>query len=233
MQRLNIAQVRLLNRINGTLEAPRVKDQQRWKYSGGQITRARSTSINDRYYTDPKEAGAGEPESQGQPTGSKETKGMPRRKQESNFFITINPNRKFPKQLEQMASQRFHRTLERLRNYDVFVRCLAFGPKDRHYANDNPKDVIDVNGVDVEYNVEIGEQMGRMHGHVIIYITHFSQIQIAVREMQEEFRTIFNEGLDESSPLYLTSMPYLHVRRLPQTNFSNIMLQYIRKGMSA
>ena len=73
----------MVKRINTTISTESVnftaqksaKTNQAWRYSGGQIVRAPSTDINGRKYEDPKDPG------------------QPRRKQESNFFLTINPNK--------------------------------------------------------------------------------------------------------------------------------------------
>ena len=51
------------------------KTKQAWRYNGGQILRAPSITINGTRYEDPKDPG------------------QARRKQESNFFITINSNK--------------------------------------------------------------------------------------------------------------------------------------------
>ena len=51
------------------------KNSQSWRYAGGNIQRADSIRINGTDYPDPKD------------------KSLPRRKQESNFFITINSNK--------------------------------------------------------------------------------------------------------------------------------------------
>jgi hypothetical protein len=196
-----------------------VKGKQAWKYPGGNIIRAPSVSINGRLYTDPKEADAGTED------------GIPRRKQESNFFITINPNQRYSEALEGAAHVRFENALKHLQNDQTLVRCIKFGPKDSHYADDIAHDVL-LPGIDWKATVECGEKLGRMHCHIILYVQHYSQIQIDVKMMQYEFRMAFNEGLTLGDRMVLSDPPYIQVKMLPQGDWTTIMRQYIRKGMS-
>ena len=208
------------------------KGKQAWKYPGGNIIRAATVDINGRYYSDPKEPDSGDHLTQAQPVMGGET-GTPRRKQESNFFITINPNREYHGDFEAQARKQFHKALLHLQKNEVFARCLKFGPKDKHYIQDLPQDVIQP-GVDWKACVEVGEEKRRMHCHIICYVTHYSQIQINVPMLQYEFRYAFNEDLPTNGPLSLlrlTQPPYTQVKMLPQTDWTTIMRQYIKKGM--
>ncbi len=208
-----------------------VKSKQAWKYPGGNIVRAPTVTLNGRYYTDPKEPDAGDESKQAQvPIG--ESPGTPRRKQESNFFITINPNQVYSEQQEPRARELFKQALLHLQQDQVLARCLKFGPKDKHYINDIAHDVI-LPGIDWKASVEVGEQLGRMHCHIICYISHYSQIQIDPKMMQHEFRMGFNSGMDNTDLMRLTDPPYIQVKMLPQTDWTTIMRQYIRKGMDA
>ena len=70
-----------------------VKANQAWKYPGFNIVRADSVLINGRYYTDPKAHKDDYKDAEDmQGKASTVVSGTPRRKQESNFLITINPN---------------------------------------------------------------------------------------------------------------------------------------------
>ena len=208
-----------------------VKTRQAWKYPGGNIVRAPSVNINGRYYTDPKEDEAGDEKSQGDIAPFVDV-GTPRRKQESNFFITINPNQKYSADLEGRARNRFVAALAELQENDVLARCLKFGPKSLHYVNDHAHDVL-LPGIDWKATVEIGEDKHRMHAHIICYIQHYSQIQIAPKILQHEFRRAFNKTLALGDPLRLTTLPYVQAKLLPQSDWTTIMRQYIRKGMTA
>lgn len=157
---------------------------------------------------------------------------MPRRKQESNFFITINPNQVYGSEHSELAKSRFYRALQHLSENETLARILKFGPKDRHYLNDKAHDVI-LPGIDWKASVETGEKQNRMHAHIICYITHYSQIQIDPKMLQYEFRAAFNDGLDMGDRLVLKDPPYVQVKMLPQSDWTTIMRQYIRKGMEA
>lgn len=211
-----------------------VKSKQAWKYPGGNIVRAPGVDINGRYYTDPKEDPENRIDSstQAQPMSdvSNVDGGVPRRKQESNFFITLNNNREYGEDLEERARERFVKALEHLEDNDVLARCIKFGPKHDHYANDKAHDVI-LPGIDWKATVEVGENLNRMHAHIICYIQHYSQIQINPKMMQREFRMAFNGGLSFGDPIYQKDLPYIQVKMLPQTDWTTIMRQYIRKGM--
>ena len=203
-----------------------VKGKQAWKYPGYNIERASSVVINGNYYTDPKEEHNGGPAAQGLPAPS-QADGTPRRKQESNFFITINPNRKFDSDL---AEVRFKDALKHLQSNEVLARCLIFGPKDSHFVQDRAADVL-IPGVDWSASIEEGEKLGRMHTHIIVGIRHFSQIQFSSRMLMHEFRTAFNRGCQRGDGVFMTANPYVQIKLLPQSQWSTIMKQYLRKGM--
>jgi hypothetical protein len=215
-----------------------VKAKQAWKYPGGNIVRASGTLINGRYYTDPKNPvsehlGKIEKDMQGQ--SSDRELGTPRRKQESNFFITINPNQvwsgsSMPAALEAEAKRRFQDALDHLHKNDTFARILKFGPKDDHYINDKAHDVL-IPGVEWTSVVEVGEQKHRMHGHISIYMYHYSQVQINPKMLQHEFRAVFNKGLLPTDRLFIKKLPYVHVGMLKQNGWKDIMRQYLEKGM--
>ena len=204
-----------------------VKAKQAWKYPGGNIVRADSTLINGRYYTDPKEPNS-YPDDQG--TESGRTDGTPRRKQESNFFLTINPNQMYTEVYEAGARVRFMMALEHLNSNETFARILKFGPKDAHYMNDKACDVL-LPGIEWDAAVEIGEEKKRMHAHVCCYIKHYSQIQFCPKMLAYEFRAAFNEGLPASHRLFIKDLPYVHIKLEKQGAWRDIMRQYMQKGM--
>lgn len=205
-----------------------VKGRQAWRYPGGVIERADTIYLNGRYYTDPKEAEAGAPSTQGEFLGG--DTGTPRRKQESTFFITINPNQRVSAPLEHKARGNFERALAHLQEPATLAQCLKFGPKDSHYASDKAGDVL----TEIEWNakVEVGEKLGRMHAHIICRIVHYSQVQVDTRAMQYHFRTAYNSGLVVGDALAMSNPPYIHIKMLPQSNWSQVYSQYMVKGMS-
>lgn len=209
-----------------------VKSKQAWKYPGYNIVRASTVFLPEgadektgRYYTDPKEDGGANKSKQGQKVTG-DTSGTPRRKQESNFFVTINPNIQFSDTDKPKAEQQFMAAINSMSDNQTIARILKFGPKDEFYIQDKPADVI-CPGIEWKGAVETGEKLNRMHGHIITYIQHYSQIQVDPRRLQYEFRTAFNNA----GPVQLTKNPYVQVKMLPQSNWTTIMRQYIHKGM--
>ena len=197
------------------------KTKQAWRYPGGKILRAPSTRLGSAVYTDPKHPG----------------ENLPRRKQESNFFITINSN-KAPEQTEhiQLAVSHMERMLEKLADEKVMATYLRFGPKDPTYEKDKYSDVV--HSVEWKAAVETGDVMKRVHSHIWLTITHYSQIQINIQMLMWQARKHYNHGmplvqLGGKSMLSMDEFPYVHVKLLPQSDWTDVMRQYIHKGMAA
>lgn len=193
-----------------------VKARQAWKYPGYKIQRAPGVVLSTPgvKYTDPKE----HPDE------------LPRRKHESNFFITVNPNKQFiGKKVQGAMKNRFEATMVELAKRDTLVSYLKFGPKDKHYAKDLAIDVIkDVRWYSV---VETGENLGRMHTHISLMIEHYSQIQIDTKKLQDEFKKVFNRM---GSDAIITDKVYVQVKLEDQSDWSStIKRQYMHKNMTA
>lgn len=242
----------MVKRINTTISTESVnfkaqkaaKTNQAWRYAGGQIIRAPSTDINGRKYEDPKDPG------------------QPRRKQESNFFLTINPN-KVPLGDERInADLAMKECLQELAKDKYLAQYLKFGPKvvgkprqSEDYRLDKYEDVI--HSVDWKSGVEAGPTLNRLHAHVWVTITHYSQVQINVQALQYLSRELYNTSLKRSllrtppgeqfftagneqrsagpaiGRLEISDLPYVHVKLLPQSDWTDVMRQYIHKGMQA
>lgn len=188
------------------------KTGQAWKYKGGAVERAPSLSLGSGTYTDGKHPG----------------ERLPRRYQESNFFITINTN-KAPETEEETATAVSH-CEQMLGHLSAWVsKYTHFGPRDQHYSRDRFADVIA--DVDWQSNVEIGDQQRRVHAHIWLTIQHYSQIQIDIPKLTEEARVSYNAGLQVGSPLRVTN-PYVNVKLMPQSDFTNIIRSYMVKGMA-
>jgi len=186
-----------------------------WRYPGGRIQRAPSIMINGKRYTDPKSLPAQEP----------------RREQQSNFFLTINTN-KAPSTDTEMQRGISH--MEQMLNYlgqDVTLsRYLQLGPRDpRPYASDRFADII--KGIDWSAAIETGDVQHRLHSHVRLSVTHYSQMQINVHRLQSEAKRGFNHGLKLGDALRLTKSPYVHVHLDPQSNWQQVRTQYLHKGV--
>lgn len=193
-----------------------VKSRGNWRYKNGVIERAPSVTINGKRYTDPKSPGEA------------------RRKQESNFFLTINTNKYVGggnAGLLTVGQKALKKTLEVLGKEEVICSYLKYGPKDPVYSDDRHADVI--RNIDWKAAVEVGPNLDRLHAHAWITIQHYSQIQLNPHTIA--FLTIreFNAALgnDSNHPLYLDSLPYVHIKLLPQSDFTDIMRQYLHKGM--
>ena len=190
------------------------KTKQSWRYQGHQILRAPSLMINNTKYEDPKDPG------------------QPRRKQESNFFITINSNKSpEPGEDYDIGVKHMENMLKHLSTERSMAAYFKFGPVDKSYMGDKFADVI--HNVDWKSAIETGDTMNRLHAHVWLTVSHYSQIQMNVPILQHEARKAYNEGLGVRSHLRITAKPYVHVKLLPQSDWANVMKQYIHKGMTA
>ena len=204
-----------------------VKNDGAWRYPGGIIQRMESTMINGRGpYTDHKDPGE------------------PRRRQESNFFITLNTNRacgeKQGAQLQLTGKEAMRKTLKQLSQDSVICKYLKFGPKHPdHYGKDLYEDVV--SKVEWTSAVEIGENNERLHCHIWLTVHHYSQIQVNMPMMQRKFKELYNANLwnlqsDSAFGNYYTElscnkMPYIQVKLLPESNWTEVIKQYIHKAM--
>lgn len=195
------------------------KTKQSWRYPGGNIVRASDTWINGRQYTDHKDTG------------------QPRRKQESNFFITINSNKAPDDPVYVDACvQRMKDMLKVISQDKMLASYIKFGPKNpEHYGGDRYADVI--HSVDWKSNVEVGDQLKRVHCHIWLTISHYSQVQINVHALMALARRHYNGNMQTMQPalfkeIGIEEMPYVHVKLLPQSDWTDVMRQYIHKAMN-
>lgn len=206
---------------------PGVKMKQAWKYPNRQIQRMASVVA---------------------PSGAKlydhiDT-GEARRKQESNLFITVNTNKGYnddtPEQ-NNAVEEALRRTLAQMNNDATFAVLLKFGPvHPLNYGDDKYTDVIE--SVEWQARVEVGEKYHRIHAHIWMTIHHYSQVQLNVHMMMVMVKQLYNRNLEAlgfsgTSPttkeLRMTRQPYVHVKPLPQSNFNDIVKQYIHKAMQS
>lgn len=106
--------------------------------------------------------------------------GTPRVKH-SAFFITINTNKGGGQCDSGKLAQEFDDLLDELfgveKNFYDIIKFLVPG----HTVNKNIKDV------DNMYVTEVGQIMGRVHGHVLSQIRHTSRIHINRYKLEEFF----------------------------------------------
>lgn len=182
-----------------------------WMYVGGKVQRAESVMINGTKYTDPREPS------------------LPRRKIESNFFITINTNMTF-EGAEEEGIIALRKTLVALRDPKELCLALKFGPVDpANYGEDKYADVI--SKVDWKGEVEFGPSLSRLHAHIWVTFDHFSQIQMNSNMMQHRVKTLFNTFMTNPN-FKIKRLPYVHVKLLPQSDWATVMRQYIHKAMT-
>ena len=197
------------------------KSSQAWKYQGNRVQRAASIMINGTRYADPKDSD------------------LPRRKHESNFFITLNTNKAMDKreldEVEKME-RTMDATLTALSKDATIAGFLKFGPKDPAYINDKYADVI--HSVSWDSGIETGPERNRLHAHIWLTIEHYSQVQINVQMLQHVAKRIYNnhitsvEGATTQSTMYMRKLPFVHVKLLPQSDWTDVMKQYIHKAMA-
>lgn len=227
------------------------KHDQAYMYPNGIIKRAPSVMLNGRYYTDPRGDNHrtrmdGEMQRVAQGSGAFPNgvaAGQPRRSIESNFLLTINPNRKWGTDgtgNDPNATRIFQQTLNALCENANFLTCLKVPTKTRaqpdysaHFQQDalNFTDVIV--SVDAKGTIEVGEKQKRMHAHMVVEIKHFSMIQLNVPVIRSLFKTIWNEICEQPSNTQyeLKAMPYVDVQLLKQSNAMDIIKAYVRKSV--
>jgi hypothetical protein len=148
-----------------------------------------------------------------------------RRKQQSNFFITINTNkRKFDEALDVEAVKR---ALQRCFQEEV-TNVLRFGPAHYLTYGDDWKyaDAV-VEKVDMRACVERGPVTGSLHAHLYLTISHWSQIQVDVKRMQVMFKETFNKHA--TVPILKNGLPAVMIKLYPQTDWGQIMAHYLTK----
>lgn len=241
-----IARVRCARGVPGG-----VKYMQEYMYPGGKILRAPSVYLGPRgrYYTDPRgdknhtyQDGLEQQDVQG--TTRREigriTEGLPRRLVESNFLITINPNRKWGADgQDSIAKAVFDRTLKRLNTEFLSILKVPLTTRQMpnrpdfsgHYKNDALHFADVIESTDIKGVVEVGENQKRMHAHVVVELKHYSMIQIDRTLLKDKFLVVWNEIC--STPAYgaykLRKGPYVDVQLLKQKNSRDIVLAYMRK----
>jgi hypothetical protein len=197
-----------------------VKKNQAWRYPGGVIKRGTHLPAGYRDHIDTTE---------------------PRRKQESNFFITINTNKTVVKSRkydaptpEDVATMReaVKATVDELSKDATIIKYLRFGPKHPEvYGKDNYNDVIDV--IEWKAGVEEGEELNRLHCHIWMTVHHYSQVQINCCALANVFKLAYNEKVSGRATIKSNARPYVHVKLLPCSDWTDIMRQYIQKAMSS
>jgi len=161
---------------------------------------------------------------------------LPRRRHESNFFITINTNKAVPNERRVSATRIYKSVMDQIMNVENLRNLIMFGPKNyAHYGEDVFDDVIvqqqDPPLPSFDTGIEFGPSKKRLHSHTWLYIVHYSQIQISPQALTQQFSALWNAHFQTNDPLYMTKKPYVHIRLLPQTDWAAVMREYIHKAM--
>ena len=246
---LQVALSRVEPRATLNADAASAKHNQAYMYPNGIIKRAPSVMLNGRYYTDPRgdnhqssQDGDLQRLAQGSgvfPTGV--AAGQPRRSIESNFLLTINPNRKWSADGTHAAvSDIFEKTINKLCENENFLTCLKVPTTTRakpdysaHFQRDAENFTDVIVSIDAKGTIEVGEKLKRMHAHLVIEIKHFSMIQLNVPVIRHLFKDIWNEicALPHNAAFRLFAMPYVDVQLLKQSNAMDIIKAYVRKSV--
>lgn len=127
----------------------------------------------------------------------------------SNFLITINTNKSYKKDDPHLESDSVffeEKVKEMLNNLPNFLRF-----PEGDWTENKIKDV------DVDYVVEHGNAKGMLHGHVLIKVQHFSNLQVNFTKVKEYLR----ESLGLKN-LYIQG-------KLVRPSSDQFLLEYINK----
>jgi hypothetical protein len=201
-----------------------------WRYKEGKVQRAGNDLDISKYYDHKSATGTDHVYSlKGPPLADR----LPRRRHESNFFITINPNLGANTRSGEGDQDTLYATLNsvlaEISSEKSISSYLKYGPKHDVYKNDLYRDVV----VSREWNAasETGPKKARVHAHIWLTLHHYSQVQINTKMLQYVVREHFN-AFGGGEGRQLKGLPYVNVRLLPQSDWTMVMKSYIHKAMA-
>jgi len=155
-----------------------------------------------------------------------------RRKQESNFFVTINTNRS---RNGEAAAKCLKASLTHMSKDENLCNLIMWGPKHpEFYGEDKYNDHI--SSVEIMGAVEAGEHTGNIHAHWWVTFTHWSQIQLngkAIAHMvKETFNAHQHKFYSNNATLELSKLPYVSIKLLPQSDFADVIKGYMNKTIT-
>lgn len=166
--------------------------------------------------------------------------GMGRRKHETKLFITLNPNKggksAAPDAPVHKAIEYVVRELVKDSN---LKRLIIWGPVAERNGAAYKADTYDdhIESVAVTAAVERGDVWQRPHAHLYITFTHYSQIQMSKPLLQRWATQQYNQYLSQmgNTEHKLTSAQamYTHIKLQPQSDWNDIIMMYLEKGMAA
>jgi hypothetical protein len=154
-----------------------------------------------------------------------------RRRQQSNFFITLNTNRRtFDEAQDPRAVQSALNACFGTQIYDI----LTFGPAHPEtYGDDaaHPNEFIEK--IEVRAGVERGPVTGALHCHAYLTISHWSQIRINKLALQGLFKETYNlHASAGKGRMPLKSLPACKIDLMPQTDWGQIVAHYLSKQVA-
>lgn len=171
--------------------------------------------------------------------------GLGRRRHESRLFVTINPNKGGGSKKkgtlllnDTVVFNAVKHLVTELGRDNNLRQLISFGPVQKvPGGQDYRTDTYDthVESVEVAAAVERGDVMERPHCHIYLTMIHYSQIQIDKTLLKEWAWNTYNQYCDQAggSSYKLTSKQsvYTHIKLLPQSDWQDVMMAYMEKGM--
>lgn len=212
------------------------KAYQAWKYPNGNIERAPKLHLDPnnptKEYFDPIEE---------QAKGQK----LPRRKQETNLFVTLNTNKAVPWQDELRVNDALVQAIHKIQTSDL-KEVLVCGPGKVRNADYFREDNLAAVLKDVKFTttIEQGPNTGFKHVHMTVSIEHYSQIQMDKTRLREKFIELYNDALPSNiGPTGRRGRPrqdkmrlrglYVDVKLRHQLNWHEIEKWYLHKDQMA
>jgi hypothetical protein len=152
-----------------------------------------------------------------------------RRRQQSNFFMTLNTNkRKFDELADTQAMAAALDAVFKARVFEI----LKFGPAHPGtYAADAALANEVVEKIEVKAGIERGPVTGALHAHAYLTITHWSQIHIDIKRLQFLFKEAYNSKA--RTKIAHGKQIAVKVELQPQTDYSQIIAFYLTKQVAA
>lgn len=159
-----------------------------------------------------------------------------RRLRESNFLVTIAPNIHVGEG-DALITGAFKDALHELFSDNGLANCIKFGPSrmtGQRFRADTYSDHID--SVEASIGIEVGPVKRRLHAHVILRVTHYSQIQLDRGRMSDFIIWHMKQsgkmpnGWWERTPGNRAKFGWMKIdiTLLPQKNLNEVLLQYVQ-----
>ena len=163
------------------------KAYQAWKYRDGNIQRAPKLHLDPnnptKEYFDPIDEQA-------------KSQKLPRRKQETNLFVTLNLNKIVPWSDELRVNEALMKTINKIQT-SALSEVLVCGParvRNADYFRDDNLAVV-LKDIKFTTTIEQGPRTGFKHVHMTVSMEHYSQIQMDKTLLRTKFIELYNDAL--------------------------------------